>query len=211
MLSGCSKHFFGEVPVRRVSGCSLRQYVMTRHNRDLPGPHDAIALQNVEGQTIHAGDLWQTQPVLILCLRRLGCSMFSARTESRVRPMTPVTEYPAAAVLCRAEAKKLWADKAAFDNLGMRMVCVVHQMPVTEYEVRYLQLLHPCTTAATCIAELLTPAHQHQALRTSSDAIYEQQEDDCEMLGRRSSQPTGVVKYTWIMTRSSLLWLVAGS
>lgn len=40
-----------------------------------------------------------------------------------------------AAVLCRAQAKKLWADKAAFDKLGVRLVCVVHQMPVTEYEV----------------------------------------------------------------------------
>lgn len=67
-------------------GAYLAQYVMTRHNRDLPGPHDAIALQNVEGLTIYAGELWKTQPVLILALRRLGCSMLSAlTTEKHVR------------------------------------------------------------------------------------------------------------------------------
>ena len=39
------------------------------------------------------------------------------------------------AVLCRAEAKKLYASKAAFDELGVRMVVVVHQMPARELEV----------------------------------------------------------------------------
>lgn len=63
----------------RGAGVCLGQCIMTRHTRDLPGPHDAIALQNVDGQTMYAGELWKNQPVLILCLRRLGCSMLSVR------------------------------------------------------------------------------------------------------------------------------------
>lgn len=39
------------------------------------------------------------------------------------------------AVLCRAEAKKLYASKPAFDELGIRLVTVVHQMPKLELEV----------------------------------------------------------------------------
>lgn len=112
---------------------------MTRRNKNLPGPHDAIALQNVDGQTIQAGELWKSQPVLIMCLRRLGCSMCSCQLSGVVscRRWDAVQVLPAiAAVLCRAQAKKLWADKAAFDKLGIRLVCVVHQMPVAEYEVR---------------------------------------------------------------------------
>lgn len=62
-----------------------------------------------------------------------------------------------AAVLCRAQAKKLWADKAAFDKLGVRLVCVVHQMPVTEYEVRVPakrdSLAAPTTNHRSCLAQ----------------------------------------------------------
>lgn len=39
------------------------------------------------------------------------------------------------AVLCRAEAKKLYASKAAFDQLGVKLVAVVHEMPKLELEV----------------------------------------------------------------------------
>lgn len=62
-----------------------------------------------------------------------------------------------AAVLCRAQAKKLWADKAAFDKLGIRLVCVVHQMPVTEYEVCNIETCLPfaalTTSYMSCLAQ----------------------------------------------------------
>lgn len=64
-----------------------------------------------------------------------------------------------AAVLCRAQAKKLWADKAAFDKLGIRLVCVVHQMPVAEYEVRG-PAASPCLLSAAQATKYCL-AHQH--------------------------------------------------
>ena len=64
------------------------------------------------------------------------------------QPCDPAQVSPVvAAVLCRAQAKKLWADKAAFDKLGIRLVCIVHQMPLAEYEVR---VLAGCAWFASC-------------------------------------------------------------
>ena len=53
--------------------------------------------------SIKSDDLWKHQPVLLLVLRRPGC------------------------VLCRGESKSLWSKKAQFEELGMRMVCLVHE------------------------------------------------------------------------------------
>ncbi len=39
------------------------------------------------------------------------------------------------AVLCHVEAEKLYASKAAFDELGVRLVVAVHQMPKPKLEV----------------------------------------------------------------------------
>ncbi|DBB14515.1 TPA: hypothetical protein ACH3X3_004795 [Trebouxia sp. C0006] len=83
---------------------------MSPPKNQLHGLYDAIALLDADGKTVLAGELWRNQPVLILCLRRLGC------------------------ILCRAEAKKLYASKPAFDELGIRLVTVVHQMPKLELE-----------------------------------------------------------------------------
>ncbi|DBA92526.1 TPA: hypothetical protein ACH3X1_002757 [Trebouxia sp. C0004] len=83
---------------------------MACHKNRLHGLYDAIALLDADGKTVSAGELWKDRPVLILCLRRLGC------------------------ILCRAEAKKLYASKPAFDELGIRLITVVHQMPKLELE-----------------------------------------------------------------------------
>ncbi len=48
---------------------------MSPHKSQVPGPYDGIALHDADGKTVMAGELWKDQPVLILCVRRLGCSM----------------------------------------------------------------------------------------------------------------------------------------
>ena len=55
------------------------------------------------GKTIDSDELWASQPVLLLVLRRPGC------------------------VLCRGESKSLWEKKAEFEKLNMRMVCLLHE------------------------------------------------------------------------------------
>ncbi len=59
------------------------------------------------------------------------------------------------AVLCRAEAKKLYASKPAFDELGIRLVTVVHQMPKLELEAS--------CTAARAILDRQTCSGKFQA------------------------------------------------
>ena len=54
-------------------------------------------------KTITSDELWASQPVLLLVLRRPGC------------------------VLCRGESKSLWERKAEFQKLNVRMVCVLHE------------------------------------------------------------------------------------
>ncbi len=62
-------------------------------------------LEDLTGKqsSIKSDDLWKDQAVLVLVLRRPGC------------------------VLCRGEAKSLWGKKAQFEELGVRMVCLVHE------------------------------------------------------------------------------------
>ena len=62
-------------------------------------------LEDLTGKqsTIKSDDLWKAQAVLLLDLRRPGC------------------------VLCRAEANSLWGKQAQFEELGVRMVCLVHE------------------------------------------------------------------------------------
>ena len=62
-------------------------------------------LEDLTGKqsSIKSDDLWKDQAVLLLVLRRPGC------------------------VLCRGEAKSLWGKKAQFEELGVRMVCLVHE------------------------------------------------------------------------------------
>lgn len=40
-------------------------------------------------------------------------------------------------VLCRDEAQKLWAERAALEGLGLKVVCVVHEW--IDREVRCLR------------------------------------------------------------------------
>lgn len=77
------------------------------------------------------------------------------------------------AVLCRAEAKKLYASKAAFDQLGVKLVTVVHEMPKLELEVTLQnrlsisnwQLVLPNRTKLLLldIHRVALTAQQHQA------------------------------------------------
>ena len=62
-----------------------------------------LTAKDGEGKTIKSDELWITQPVLLLVLRRPGC------------------------VLCRGESKSLWEKKAEFQKLNMRMVCLLHE------------------------------------------------------------------------------------
>ena len=55
------------------------------------------------GKTIKSEDLWASQPVLLLVLRRPGC------------------------VLCRGESRSLWDRKEEFQKLNIRMVCLLHE------------------------------------------------------------------------------------
>ncbi|CAL8462490.1 g2023 [Coccomyxa elongata] len=54
-------------------------------------------------ETLLSEQLWQNQPAVVLVLRRPGC------------------------LLCRAEARSLYALKPELDKLGVRLVCVVHE------------------------------------------------------------------------------------
>ncbi|MEW5315803.1 MAG: hypothetical protein WDW38_007208 [Sanguina aurantia] len=71
----------------------------------------AVNLKHLANSILRANDskeivgssLWDTQPTLIVLLRRPGC------------------------ILCRDEASKVWAMKPELDKLGVGMVCVVHE------------------------------------------------------------------------------------
>ena len=54
-------------------------------------------------KVMKSDDLWATQPVLLLVLRRPGC------------------------VLCRGESRSLWDKKEEIQKLNMRMVCLLHE------------------------------------------------------------------------------------
>ncbi|KAG2500213.1 hypothetical protein HYH03_001791 [Edaphochlamys debaryana] len=74
-------------------------------SRSLPAL-SAIAgavLRSKDGTEVLAKTLWENGPVAVLVLRRPGC------------------------VLCRDEAQRLWERRAAFERLGVKLVCVVHE------------------------------------------------------------------------------------
>lgn len=62
------------------STLGMHPKVSPRQNQ-LHGLYDAIALHDADGKTISAGELWKSQPVLIVCLRRLGCSERSLQAD----------------------------------------------------------------------------------------------------------------------------------
>lgn len=69
-----------------------------------PGPLSAIqeaVLVDVDGKRHRAADLWASQPVLFLLIKRPGC------------------------VLCRAHARRIWSVKPTFDEMGVKLVCLV--------------------------------------------------------------------------------------
>jgi len=67
-------------------------------------------LKERSGKDVLAKELWATQPVLALILRRPGC------------------------VLCREESLKLWKKKEEYERLGIRMVCTLHEWLPKEVE-----------------------------------------------------------------------------
>ncbi|GLC38296.1 hypothetical protein PLESTB_001751300 [Pleodorina starrii] len=74
-------------------------------NRGLPAISSLAnaVLKTADGAEIVASTLWQSQPLAVLILRRPGC------------------------VLCRDEAQRLWTLKPQFDQLGVGLVCVIHE------------------------------------------------------------------------------------
>lgn len=63
----------------------------------------SATLRDQNGADVKARSLWETQPALILAVRRPGC------------------------VLCRAEALELWKLKSELDSLNVNLVCFVHE------------------------------------------------------------------------------------
>ena len=162
-------------PSAAIELYTFDRHVMTRHNKSLPGPHDAIALQNVDGQTIQAGDLWKNRPVLIICLRRLGCSMFPALIfVNHVRITlghthgsdpscccSPVSSSSQEAVGRQGCIRETW------NTHGMRCASIASNR-VRGALSSSSQILALTTEYRCCLAQ------QHQALKTS-DTIYKQQ------------------------------------
>jgi hypothetical protein len=141
-----------QVPVEDLAGASLKLQTSE-------APDGAITESYIKG-----GSLWESQPALVLVLRRPGCGEPLA---SLVVPKVMVLRSPTCAsslhlrllssisrrlqtsastgflfvpptlitVLCRAEAQKLWQGRAQYEDLGMRMICVVHEWIEREIKV----------------------------------------------------------------------------
>jgi hypothetical protein len=91
------------------------------------------------------------------CISMHACNMFAgnrhAPCNSDLRGCTAhvayfVHPYPlhvcaAASVLCRDEAQKLWAERAALEAVGLKVVCVVHEW--IDREVRPTAWSDHCT------------------------------------------------------------------
>lgn len=84
-----------------------------------------------------ASTLWQEQPVAVLVLRRPGCGEHSPVTlatachcprHSGIFASFLTTHVQLSAVLCRDEAARLWQIKPQLDDLGVGLVCVVHEV-----------------------------------------------------------------------------------
>ena len=95
-----------------LSPAAFGPFILLQNKRSMsvitPPPLASVQgaeLEDLTGKqsTIKSDDLWKAQAVLLLVLRRPGC------------------------VLCRGEAKSLWGKKAQFEELGVRMVCLVHE------------------------------------------------------------------------------------
>jgi len=95
--------------------------------------------EKAASETILSDDIWKDQPALILVLRRPGCRAyriiplpmlvllyFHSKTAIIYRGKLS-SLVCCLSVLCRAEAKSLYALKPDTDKLGVRMVCVVHE------------------------------------------------------------------------------------
>jgi hypothetical protein len=101
-------------------------------------PLSEALLKDKSGKEVKASTLWADQPALVVVLRRPGCCEWAAAQLSwgpaafDPRPIQPV--LPASAVLCRDEAIKVWNDRAAYEQLGVRLACVLHEWKEREVE-----------------------------------------------------------------------------
>lgn len=100
---------------------------------------DTAKLKAKDGREIEAKSLWQSSPVFIYCIRRPGWCVIhllfgvvAAEAGSCCSQLVcncPVCLCASStcSVLCRDEAQKLWAERAALEAVGLKVVCVVHE------------------------------------------------------------------------------------
>lgn len=56
-----------------------------------------------------------------------ACTLHFRQLWLTVCALYPCMYCAAASVLCRDEAQKLWAERAALEAVGLKVVCVVHE------------------------------------------------------------------------------------
>ncbi len=90
-----------------------------------------------------AGLLWHDRPALVLILRRPGCSTFREKCRVSDSLLSAFSlschgynetrvDGTFGSVMCRTEAKKLWALKDFFQENGINPVCIVHEWILPE-------------------------------------------------------------------------------
>ena len=113
-----------------------------------PPPVTALAdaplrpLSGVKGDTVSAKELWKSSPSVVLVLRRPGCSVCLCCDVERIlhllEPPCLLLQkcqmLSACAVLCRAEAQKVYALKPQLDAMNVSLNCVVHENIPEEIE-----------------------------------------------------------------------------
>ena len=102
-----------------------------------PPPLTALAdaplrpLGGVKGDTVNAKELWKSSPSVVLVLRRPGCSAYLCCCEKHDvhHPglFHALKLFGDCAVLCRAEAQKVYALKPQLDAMHVQLNCVVHE------------------------------------------------------------------------------------
>ncbi len=140
---------------RAISGCRTEKchtklfiWLPARHRRVKMAITNVLAsaiIRDAEGNELKAKDLWRDRPCVVLVLRRPGCGGCGwtrappwwphkhTHVHSGLLCLPHAPLFPAT-VLCRAEALKLWEDRALIEAAGGRLVCVVKEW--REAEVR---------------------------------------------------------------------------
>lgn len=71
---------------------------------------------------------------------RMPCNGIRPAASAPCSP-TPPTTPSAHSILCRDEAKKIWAAHEELEASGLRVVCVVHEWIEQEVSMNYLHAL----------------------------------------------------------------------